>query len=667
MQNQKFVRCLVIPYFPDICAGADPGPFAKYSKHLRFWALRKRGSLSRLVFWINAEIVLTSMFCFTSGPLDALTRPSVKALQPQHATEVARPSAPLRSGHQIVPSAAGLAGLASLALRKARRAHKHHRVTRWFARPGSVKISIYDGKVKSYNKAKGFGFIECAETFRDFKRDVFLHKQQAESPYLKLQPGDLVLFEVEINQQGNPQARNVKKQLPGALDAKKRMEEEKANETDDVEEAWAAAEKNADFTGEDPVADAWALAEQEGLLAQEEQKEEQKKPDADKAAGEAGSEAEADFLGLNPALLRGAQEAQKKTKALEAELADAALLSDPKEYAKRTQTLSRYASIANILEELRQVAEEASDAKQMASQYAPGDEMHELALEEAQELLERQAEIANKLQLSMLTPDDRDDATSVLLEIRAGVGGDEASLWAEDLIFMYQKYCAAEDLRCQVISANKKEGFGYADATLKIEGSGAWTKLKFESGVHRVQRVPTTEKAGRVHTSTATVAIMPEIDDTGDIDEEKIIRETKFQYCRSGGKGGQNVNKVETAVHATHEPTGIHFFVTRERNQLQNRNIAIKLIISKIQSLEAEEAAKQEADMRSSQIGSGSRSEKTRSYNYKDNRVTDHRLNQNFPLSTTLEGNLQEPVKLLTQLDEQERLEALERSFRQPA
>eukprot|EP00435_Cladocopium_sp_Y103_P032552 s1584_g8.t1 len=387
---------------------------------------------------------------------------------------------------------------------------------------------------------------------------------------------------------------------------------------------------------------------------------------------------------LNVALLRGAEEAVKKKMELEEQLADSAILQDQKAYAKKSTTLARFTTISDTLAELRRVAEEASDAKQMAAQYTPGDEMHELALEEAndangggnfsppyptdqdqeaRELRTQQAEIASRLQTEMITPDDRDDATSVLVEVRPGVGGDEACLWAEDLVSMYQKYCTAEELRFKVISATKKEGGGYQEATLSVQGPGAWTKFKFESGVHRVQRVPTTEKAGRIHTSTATVAIMPEIDDTSSIDEEKILKEIKFQYCRSGGKGGQNVNKVETAVHATHEPTGIHFFVTQERSQLLNREIATKLVISKLKNIEAEAAAAEEAEMRSSQIGSGSRSEKSRSYNFKENRVTDHRLNQNFSLAVVLEGNLQEPVRLMALQEEKQKLEALERSF----
>ncbi|CAJ1377738.1 unnamed protein product [Effrenium voratum] len=424
---------------------------------------------------------------------------------------------------------------------------------------------------------------------------------------------------------------------------------------DKIEDAWAAAEAERETEEEtDPIEDAWAMAE---ASLQEETQEVQ----ASHAKSEV-DDSEAKFLGVNTAVVSGAQEAERNKRRLEEELADAKALADQKEYARKSTMLARFTTIVDTMEQLRTVAQEASDARQLASQYAPNDEMHELALEEARELREKQEEIAERLQKEMLTPDERDQATSVLVEIRPGVGGDEACLWAEDLSNMYQKYCSMEGLRCKFLSYSRKEGGGLQEATLNVQGEGAWMKLKYESGVHRVQRVPSTEKMGRVHTSTATVAIMPEVEETSAVDEENIEKEIKYSFCRSGGKGGQNVNKVETAVHATHQPTGIHFFVTQERSQLQNRAIAVKLIVSKLKAMEQEAAQAEEAEMRASQIGSGGRSEKSRSYNFKENRVTDHRLNQNFPLSQLLEGNLQEAVRLMALQDERQRLEAFERN-----
>ncbi|CAE8736940.1 unnamed protein product, partial [Polarella glacialis] len=205
---------------------------------------------------------------------------------------------------------------------------------------------------------------------------------------------------------------------------------------------------------------------------------------------------------------------------------------------------------------------------------------------------------------------------------------------------------------------------GISQATLRISGDKVWSKLKYESGVHRVQRVPATERAGRVHTSTATVAIMPEMEFTNEYDNEAdVIKQCTLQFCRAGGKGGQNVNKLETACHIVHLPTGIHYFIREERSQLLNKEKAIKYVMAALQNRELEAFNSEESSLRSSQIGTGSRSEKIRTYQTKENRVSDHRINQNFALSAILDGGLEEPIRMLSLMEEQEKLDELQEAL----
>ncbi len=310
------------------------------------------------------------------------------------------------------------------------------------------------------------------------------------------------------------------------------------------------------------------------------------------------------------------------------------------------QKAGEYRRVLAQLEEARQMLDESGDP-----------ELRELAKAELDDLEPRKAQLEAEIKRLLLPKDPRDDR-NVIIEIRAGTGGEEAALFAADLFRMYTRYAERKGWKVEVMSANETGLGGFKEITFLIKGRGAYSRLKYEAGVHRVQRVPTTESQGRIHTSTATVAVLAEVDDVEiDIPDKDI----KIDVYKSAGAGGQNVQKNATAVRITHLPTGIVVACQDERSQLQNKLRAMSILKARLYEMEeARRRAEQEAARRS-QVGTGERSEKIRTYNFPQSRVTDHRINKSvYNLPAVLDGELDEFIDELATREEAERLAALE-------
>ncbi len=329
------------------------------------------------------------------------------------------------------------------------------------------------------------------------------------------------------------------------------------------------------------------------------------------------------------------------------------IVSDNKEYSK---IMKEYKSLTPIVEKFREYKEtdrQMREADEMMRDSSLESELRELAEEEFKlnktncELLQEELQI-------LLIPKDPNDDRNVIVEIRQGAGGEEAALFAADLYRMYSMYANSRGFKIEIVSLNETELGGIKEINFMVMGEGAFSRFKFESGVHRVQRIPVTESNGRIQTSTVTVAVLPEAED---VEVEVNPADIKIESCKSSGAGGQHINKTESAVRLTHKPTGIVIECDQERSQLQNKEKALKILYTKLYDMKCREQEEKIASTRKTQVGSGDRSEKIRTYNFPQSRITDHRINKTlFSLGAFLDGDIDALITELIAQDTAERL-----------
>lgn len=344
---------------------------------------------------------------------------------------------------------------------------------------------------------------------------------------------------------------------------------------------------------------------------------------------------------------------EEKYGELSLKVSDPEIIADQNQWRVYVKEMSEMEPIVNKYKEYKKTKEGISDTKAMLGESGMEEELRDMAKEELSELEDRLEIISDELRI-LLLPKDPNDEKNVIVEVRAGTGGDEAALFGGDLLRMYMRYAERRNWKVEMMDLNETGIGGVKEAIILIRGRGAYSRLKFESGVHRVQRVPETESSGRIHTSAATVAVLPEIDD---VEVDLNPNDVRVDVYRSSGNGGQSVNTTDSAVRLTHEPTGIVVTCQDEKSQLKNKEKAFKVLRAKLYDIKLQEQNKEISDARKSMVGSGDRSERIRTYNFPQGRVSDHRIGMTlYKLDYFMDGDLDEIIDGLITSDQADKM-----------